>query len=106
MSGTLREMLARAICRNPDMSADDLVRTPNGQSVPYWTEFVGDADAALAALRQWLADEGLVIVPAEPTPRMLAANSQCTSQELWAGIGWAAMIAAAPGSGLEDSEAP
>jgi hypothetical protein len=27
---------------------------------------------------------------------MFEANSKCTSQELWAGIGWAAMIAAAP----------
>lgn len=53
-------------------------------------------DDAIDALRQWLADEGLVIVPAEPTPRMFEANSKCTSQELWAGIGWAAMIAAAP----------
>ena len=54
------------------------------------------ADAAILALRQWLADQGLVIVPAEPTPRMFAANSNCTTPELWAGIGWAAMISAAP----------
>jgi hypothetical protein len=54
------------------------------------------ADAALFAFRQWLADEGLIIVPAEPTPKMLEANSNCTTPELWAGIGWAAMIAAAP----------
>lgn len=53
-------------------------------------------DDALSALRQWLADEGLVVVPREPTPRMFEANSKCTTQELWAGIGWAAMIAAAP----------
>jgi hypothetical protein len=53
-------------------------------------------DDAIDALRQWLADQGLVIVPAEPTPRMFEANSKCTTQELWAGIGWAAMIAAVP----------
>jgi hypothetical protein len=60
------------------------------------SDYFGEADAAILALRQWLADQGLVIVPAEPTPRMFEANSKCTSQELWAGIGWAAMIAAAP----------
>jgi hypothetical protein len=54
------------------------------------------ADAAILALREWLEERGLAIVPAEPTPRMFEANSNCTTQELWAGIGWAAMIAAAP----------
>jgi hypothetical protein len=53
-------------------------------------------DDALSAFRAWLEDERLVVVPAEPTPRMFEANSKCTSQELWAGIGWAAMISAAP----------
>jgi hypothetical protein len=88
MSGTLRIKLAQCFrdAYNPGMATD---------------AFLSDADAALAALRQWLADEGLVIVPAEPTPRMFEANSKCTSQELWAGIGWAAMLSAAPATGLE-----
>jgi hypothetical protein len=31
---------------------------------------MADADAAILALRQWLADEGLVVVPREPTVGM------------------------------------
>jgi hypothetical protein len=75
---TLREMLQRETWNDRD------------------GETVLTVDDALAALRQWLADEGLVVVPREPTAKMLDANSQCTSQELWAGIGWAAMLSAAP----------
>lgn len=61
------------------------------------------ASVALYALRTWLKNERLVIVPAEPTTKMFEAHSNCTSQELWAGIGWAAMIAAAPDA-LRDGE--
>jgi hypothetical protein len=94
----LVEAMARAMCTYQDQDPDRVLESmdKHRQPVIMWTHWKGEADAALSVLRQWLADEGLVIVPAEPTPRMFAANSKCTSQELWAGIGWAAMIAAAP----------
>jgi hypothetical protein len=55
------EAAARAMCQNHHMPADDLVRTPDGQSVPYWTEFEGDARAAILAYLSALGqDEGAV----------------------------------------------
>jgi hypothetical protein len=73
-----------------------------------WRELATkQADAALSALRQWLADEGLVVVPREETDKMIFAAEDvlalsrrggAVSQTLVspaAGI-WEAMIAAAP----------
>jgi len=91
---TLRDDIAMAIC----MASCGMAA--------HRSDYMADADAAILALRQWLAYEGLVIVPAEPTPRMFEANSNCTTQELWAGIGWAAMIAAAPDALKASDPAP
>ena len=95
------EAAARAMCQNHHMPADDLVRTPDGQSVPYWTEFEGDARAAILALRQWLADQKLVVVPREATSHMCTHASlvevddiELTPSEYRAA--WQAMISAAP----------
>jgi hypothetical protein len=58
-------------------------------------------DDAIDALRQWLADEGLVVVPGEATTRMWMAavvvqqdDIQLTPDEIRQA--WRAMISAAP----------
>jgi hypothetical protein len=54
------------------------------------------ADAAILALRQWLADEGLAIVPKKATGAMFSAALQRDDHgDLYHGI-YTAMIAAAP----------
>jgi hypothetical protein len=54
------------------------------------------ADAALSALRQWLADKGLVVVPREATGAMFSAALQRDDHgDLYHGI-YTAMISAAP----------
>jgi hypothetical protein len=61
------------------------------------------ADAALSALCQWLADEGLVVVPRLPSWEMLEAGHvslvvdpwDATSAP-WVGAAWECMISAAP----------
>ena len=45
------ERVARAICATHNMPADDLVRTPDGRSIPYWREFENQATAAISAMR-------------------------------------------------------
>lgn len=57
-----------------------------------------EADAALAAFRQWLADEGLVCVPREATEEMLdAVMSTNTASNVWQAVRiYTAMIAASP----------
>jgi hypothetical protein len=64
------------------------------------------ADAALAALRTWLKDHELVVVPREATEEMIAHASlvevddiELTPSEYRAA--WQAMITAAPVTGLE-----
>jgi hypothetical protein len=64
------------------------------------------ADAALATFREWLEQNGLVVVPREATANMLAHASlvevddiELTPTEYRAA--WQAMISAAPDSGLE-----
>ena len=64
------------------------------------------ADAALSALRQWLADQGLVVVPRDATQEMNSASYMLYMREknndsAWSGkknghLIYAAMIAAAP----------
>ena len=65
------------------------------------------ADAALSALRQWLADEGLVVVPREGTPEMWRAAQMNSEVGAYVCSNWAeaydcieqiyrVMIAAAP----------
>jgi hypothetical protein len=38
------------------------------------SDYFSEADAALSALRQWLADEWLVVVPGEATEEMVEAG--------------------------------
>ena len=65
------------------------------------------ADAALKALRQWLADEGLVVVPRDATEEMVEAGYAAPDPTLGELVGrqlrtvqmkkaYTAMIAAAP----------
>lgn len=66
-----------------------------------WQEITGGqnlvtVDTAINAFRQWLADEGLVVVPREATDAMLAHGNMdniagCHMDEIWL-----SMIAAAP----------
>jgi hypothetical protein len=65
------------------------------------SDYMADADAAILALRQWLADEGLVVVPREATASMCTHASlvevddiELTPSEYRAA--WQAMISAAP----------
>jgi hypothetical protein len=76
-----------------------------------WQEIMGGqdlvtVDAALATFREWLAENGLVVVPREATENMLAHASlvevddiELTPSEYRAA--WQAMVTAAPATGLE-----
>lgn len=85
---TLREALARAIT-----GAESGDRRPSEER---------QADAAILALRQWLADEGLVVVPIHSTLQMDEAGSKEARMAHAEGISvdaevmWDFMIAAAP----------
>ena len=83
---TLRETIAEAIYRHPNRDVSDAYKI---------------ADDALATVRQWLADEGLAVVPREATSHMCTHASlvevddiELTPSEYCAA--WRAMIAAAP----------
>ena len=54
------------------------------------------ADAAILALRQWLADQGLVVVPRDATQEMTGAVLDACAPRLEIMKTYAAMIAAAP----------
>jgi hypothetical protein len=54
------------------------------------------ADAAILALRQWLADEGLVVVPREATKDVLWIGIKVRHEGASVEEIYAAMIAAAP----------
>jgi hypothetical protein len=57
------------------------------------------ADAALSALRQWLADNWLVVVPRDATPTMSHAGEsymETMDDDAYAQDVWHNMIAAAP----------
>ena len=81
-----------------------------------WQEIMGrqdivTVDAALATFREWLAENGLVVVPREATASMVMHASlvevddiELTPSEYQAA--WQAMLAAAPDSGLERSHEP
>jgi hypothetical protein len=80
---TLREALARAIT-----GAESGDRRPSEER---------QADAALSALRQWLTDEGLVVVPREATAEMKAAlMAKSPLNAMRCKLAWDHMIAAAP----------
>ena len=55
-------------------------------------------DAALSAFRQWLADEGLVVVPGDVTDEMLMSGIESDAiQHPWEALDvWRRMIATAP----------
>jgi hypothetical protein len=60
------------------------------------SDYFGEADAALSVLRQWLADQGLAIVPKKATGAMFSAALQRDDHgDLYHGI-YTAMISAAP----------
>jgi hypothetical protein len=85
---TLREALARAIT-----GAESGDRRPSEER---------QADAALSALRQWLDENGLVVVPREATEEMLEAAVRSRPTALKPTIGdtiaceYRAAVAAAP----------
>jgi hypothetical protein len=56
--------MARAICAAQGLDWKDQfsIYSSNGDPLAH-EAYMHDADAALSALRQWLADEGLVCVP-------------------------------------------
>jgi len=68
----LKKLLARAICNAGGDDPDGTtcwMGPPTGKE--NWHLFDAEADAALSAFRQWLADEGLVVVPRKATEEML-----------------------------------
>ena len=95
---TLREMLFNAIWRCGFAPHEDPAVVEKMKS-----EWPDDAarveklgDAALSALRQWMEDEGLAIVPKKATGAMFSAALQRDDHgDLYHGI-YTAMIAAAP----------
>jgi diketogulonate reductase-like aldo/keto reductase len=60
------------MCTYQDQDPDRVLESmdKHRQPVIMWTHWKGEADAALSALRQWLADEGLVVVPKTATEEM------------------------------------
>jgi hypothetical protein len=95
MSGSLRDEIAMAIC---------LV----GCGIAaHRSDYFGEADAALATLRTWLAENGMVVVPVCCTAAMSDATAQYRAEMERCGRPihpddmWAMMLAAAPATGLE-----
>ena len=127
MSGTLRDNVARAICDTWgyvwDGDPEDAQTAPETYD-PYDERpdkvlYRKAADAALAALRTWLAENGMVVVPRFPTfdMEMAVKDEHIPHRDIYGDLDklrieacgvdvWQAMLSAAPGSGLEDSEAP
>jgi len=94
----LVEAMARAMCTYQDQDPDRVLESmdKHRQPVIMWTHWKGEADAALSVLRQWLADEGLAIVPKKATGAMFSAALQRDDHgDLYHGI-YTAMISAAP----------
>jgi hypothetical protein len=87
----LRELLARAIC-----FADHLDRFDASASINYQDKhqhcFVPHADAIIAALDA----AGLVVVPREPTPRMIEVGCEYVEFINTASDAYRAMLAASP----------
>ena len=101
----LVEAMARAMCVYQDQDPDRVLESMDRHRRPVimWTHWKGEADAALAAFRQWLANEGLAIVPKKATGAMFSAALQRDDHgDLYHGI-YNAMIAAAPDA-LRDGE--
>ena len=87
---TLRDDIAMAIC----MASCGMAA--------HRSDYMADADAAILALCQWLADEGLVVVPREATPTMSHAGEsymETMDDDAYAQDVWHNMIAAAPDAG-------
>ena len=95
---TLREKLFNAIWRCGFAPHEDPATVEKMKAE--WPDDVVSvqkrADAALSALRQWFADEGLAIVPKKATGAMFSAALQRDDHgDLYHGI-YTAMISAAP----------
>jgi hypothetical protein len=99
----LVEAMARAMCTYQDQDPDRVLESmdKNRQPVIMWTHWKGEADAALSVLRQWLADEGLAVVPREATAPMADVGAEARWQSAVRDANnvreiYRAMIAAAP----------
>jgi hypothetical protein len=94
----LVEAMARAMCTYQDQDPDRVLESmdKNRQPVIMWTHWKGEADAALSVLRQWLADERLVVVPRGATQEMTGAVLDACAPRSEIMKTYAAMIAAAP----------
>jgi hypothetical protein len=93
--------MARAMCTYQDQDPDRVLESMDRhrQPVIMWTHWKGEADAALSALRQWLADNWLVVVPRDATPTMSHAGEsymETMDDDAYAQDVWHNMIAAAP----------
>ena len=93
----LVEAMARAICaaQGLDWANQFSIYSSNGDPLAH-EAYMHDADAALSALRQWLADEGLAIVPREADQDMTGAVLEPGALRWEVMKTYAAMIAAAP----------
>ena len=91
---TLRDEMAMAIC------------LAGCGIAAHRSDYFGEADAALSALRKWLADEGLVVVPREATGEMAKVGTEARWQSAVRDANnvreiYRAMLSAAPATGLE-----
>ncbi len=99
MSG-LREKIARAMCGSEGFNPES-GRASDGS--PLWRQWIPQSDAALATFREWLAENGLVVVPREATEEMLVRGGR-SADDFRSQPGpyprtkavWKSMIAAAP----------
>ena len=97
MIDELVEAMARAICAAQGLDWKDQfsIYSSNGDPLAH-EAYMHDADAALSVLRQWLADQGLAIVPKKATGAMFSAALQRDDHgDLYHGI-YTAMISAVP----------
>ncbi len=99
----LVEAMARAMCVYQDQDPDRVLESMDKHRRPVimWTHWKGEADAALSVVCEWLAYEGLVVVPKLPSEDQFRAGStfrfaaETHGYKDTAGI-YEAMIAAAP----------
>ena len=107
----LVEAMARAMCVYQDQDPDRVLESmdKDRQPVIMWTHWKGEADAALSVVCEWLAYEGLVVVPKDSTMQM-CQQGDCTTAMAFEGgyqceaeAVWDRMIAAAPDA-LRDGE--
>jgi hypothetical protein len=68
--------MARAMCTYQDQDPDRVLESMDKHRRPVimWTHWKGEADAALSVVCEWLAYEGLVVVPRDPSDAMAEAG--------------------------------